>query len=66
MGLQDTARFAKHARCGRSAGGIVARRADQMPADELGKEGGLLVRLPKDLRASSVVYSFGVGEDIFV
>jgi FkbM family methyltransferase len=64
MGLQDTARFAKRA--------VRAMRSQELwqgaqikcPRMNLGKEGACWCVCPQNLSASSVVYSFGVGEDI--
>jgi FkbM family methyltransferase len=64
MGLQDTARLAKRA--------VRAIRRQELwqgaqikcQRVKLGKEGACWCVCPQDLRASSVVYSFGVGEDI--
>jgi FkbM family methyltransferase len=64
MGLQDTARFAKRA--------VRAIRRQELwqgaqikcQRMKLGKEGACWCVCPQELSASSVVYSFGVGEDI--
>lgn len=64
MGLQDTARFAKRA--------VRAIRRQELwqgaqikcQRVKLGKEGACWRVCPQELRASSVAYSFGVGEDI--
>jgi FkbM family methyltransferase len=64
MGLQDTARFAKHAL-------RAVRRQDLWQGAQikcaqikLGNEGACWCVCPQDLSALSVVYSIGVGEDI--
>ncbi len=64
MGLQDTARFAKRA--------VRAIRRQELwqgaqikcQRMKLGKEGACWCVCPRDLSASSVVYSIGVGEDV--
>ena len=63
-GLQDTARLAKRA--------VRAIRGEELwqgaqircPRLKLGSEGACWCVCPRDLSSSSVVYSFGVGEDI--
>lgn len=64
MGLQDAARFAKHAvRVIRGQDlwqGIQARRKTIW----MGNAGARWCVCPQDLQTSSVAYSFGVGEDI--
>jgi FkbM family methyltransferase len=64
MGLQDTARFAKRA--------VRAIRRQELwqgaqikrQRMKLGKEGACWSVCPQELSATSVVYSFGVGEDV--
>ena len=64
MGLQDTARFAKRA--------VRAIRRQELwqgaqikcQRMRLGKEGACWCVCPQEFSVSSVVYSFGVGEDI--
>jgi len=64
MGLQDTARFAKRA--------VRAIRRQELwqgaqikcPRMKLGRESACWCVCPAELSAASVVYSFGVGEDI--
>src|SRR5438128_84371 len=63
-GVQDTARLAK--RAVRVLRGQDLWRAAQIKCNRirLGNEGASWHVCPQDLQASSVVYSFGVGEDI--
>jgi FkbM family methyltransferase len=64
MGLQDTARLAK--RAVRAIRRQELWQGTQIKCQRInpGREGACWCVCPQDLRASSVVYSFGVGEDI--
>ncbi len=63
-GLKDIARFTKHAL--RTFRGRDVWQGAQIKCDriKLGHEAASWCVCPRDLSASSIVYSFGVGEDI--
>jgi FkbM family methyltransferase len=64
MGLQDTARFAKRAMRAIRRQELWQGAQIKCQRMKLGKEGACWCVCPRDLSASSVVYSIGVGEDV--
>jgi FkbM family methyltransferase len=64
MGLQSTARFAKHVVRAFRGKDLWQGAQIRCARIRMGNEGACWCVCPRDLSASSVVYSMGVGEDI--